>query len=89
MMAPHYERRAMLEIALEQAMYALYDPIEKITVRDGTIEVIAGPSRLRGTFRYDNAYSPEGSPMPGSGRWSVTFGQPEPVAEGLQDLFRG
>jgi hypothetical protein len=88
-MAPHYERRAMLEVALDQAVHALGAPIEQITVGDRTIEVIAGPFRLRGTFRYDNAYSPEGSPMPGSGRWSVTFGPPEPVAEGLEELFRG
>ena len=72
MMAPHYERASVLHEAIELAVGELQEPICRIVVSRGTIACCGSTKRVVASFDYQNAYSPEGSPMPGSGSWQLS-----------------
>ena len=69
MMHPKYERGRMLDTAVGAAMHELDDPIDRIEIRGGKVHVWAGSRHVVLNYGYDNAYSDDGSVMPGSGRW--------------------
>jgi hypothetical protein len=73
MMAPKYERARVLAEALEVGVRELEDPIDNVTVSGDRISIVAGRKRLELLYTYHNAYSQNGSVMPGSGHWSVSI----------------
>ncbi len=75
MMAPHAERLRVLHGGLDCAGQHLDDPIDRIEVKGDQVLFWAGAQNFAVTYGYINAYSPQGSPMPGSGRWHVTPGK--------------
>lgn len=75
MMAPHFERARVLALAIDQANDLLQEPIDLIRIDGSEITVAAGGLMVTGTFSYHDAYAADGSPMPGSGHWSVELGE--------------
>ena len=71
MMHPKHERLRVLGQALDTAGQLLDDPIDRLEVTNSHIRVWADGRRLTFRYQYNNAYSPEGGVMPGSGHWSV------------------
>jgi hypothetical protein len=71
MMEPRFERARVLGQAIDVAAHTLVDPIEKIILSDQAIFVFAGRERLELSYAYYDAYTQDGSVMPGSGHWSV------------------
>jgi hypothetical protein len=68
-MAPHYERARVLHDAIEIAVEHLQEPIRRVVVSRGTVTCWGSTMRITMGFYYQNAYSAEGDPMPGSGSW--------------------
>ena len=73
MMEPRFERARVISEAIDIAAHALAQPIDKVNVTRDRIFVHAGRERLELSYGYDNAYSTDGSVMPGSGHWSVSI----------------
>jgi hypothetical protein len=71
MMAPHFERARMLQIAIEAACHELDEPIDRIEVTGRRVLVWAGAKQVALSYSYANAYDRAGIPMPGSGNWVV------------------
>jgi hypothetical protein len=73
MMEPRFERARVLAEAVGVAANTLKDPIDRVKVTRDKIFISAGRERLELAYTYDNAYSQDGSIMPGSGHWSVSI----------------
>lgn len=71
MMEPRFELTRALSEAVGVAAAALADPIDRISVSPHRIFVCAGRVCLELSYTYNNAYSQDGSIMPGSGHWSA------------------
>ena len=72
MMAPHHERAQLLSVAIQRAVEVLGELLTKIEVTADKVLCSAGLRTLKMSYGYANAYSSDGSAMPGSGRWWVT-----------------
>ena len=87
MMEPRFERARVLAEAIDIAARELKNPIDRIQVSGNTITMRAGGERVDLSFAYYNAYTPDGSAMPGSGHWSVSLIQGS-GSRGLASLVR-
>jgi hypothetical protein len=72
-MEPRFERAHLLAEAVSVASSALAAPIDEVKISDKRIVILAGRERLELSYTYNNAYSQDGSVMPGSGHWSVAI----------------
>jgi hypothetical protein len=75
-MAPHYERARMLHAAIDEATQELDAPIDRVEVAAGRVFASAGGKRVSFRYYYANGRGPDGSVMPGGGRWVVEKATP-------------
>ncbi len=88
MMAPQYERARLLCTAINEAASELLERIDRVEVARDHVLIEAGTRRLAYRYYYANAYAPDGSAMPGSGRWVVEKTDGNEISAGrLQKLF--
>ena len=73
MMEPRFEQTRALGEAIRVAADVLAEPIEKVRMSRDRIFICAGRECLELSYTYNNAYSQDGSIMPGSGHWSVAI----------------
>jgi hypothetical protein len=73
MMAPKFERARVLAEALQIGAHELEDPIDQVRISGNRISVSAGRKHIKLSYAYHNAYSQNGSVMPGGGHWSVSI----------------
>ena len=73
MMEPRFELASVLAEAVGVGARALEHPIDTVTVSRDRIFISAGGERLELSYTYHNAYTQDGSVMPGSGHWSVSI----------------
>jgi hypothetical protein len=73
MKAPKYQRAEMLEAALQEAVHTFEGPVEGLEITElGVVAWAAGRFILM-SCRWDNSYSADGEPLPGSGVWSAQY----------------
>jgi hypothetical protein len=73
MKAPKYQRVEILAAALQEAGHSLDDPIEGLEITDKGIVAWAAGRFILMTYRWDNDYNTDGTPLPGGGAWSVQY----------------
>lgn len=72
-MEPRFELARVLAEAVGVAAHSLSKPIDRIKVSGDRIFISAGSECLELSSAYHNAYTQDGSIMPGSGHWSVSI----------------
>jgi hypothetical protein len=73
MKAPKYQRSEMLEAALQEAAETLEDPVEGLEVTETGVVAWAAGRFILMTYRWDNDYAKDGTPIPGGGAWSARY----------------
>jgi hypothetical protein len=73
MKAPKYQRAEMLETALREAVQILDDPVEGLEMTDRCVVAWASGRFILMTYRWDNDYAADGTPLPGAGAWSAQY----------------
>ena len=73
MKAPKYQRAEMLAAALQEAVHTLDDPVEGLEIMEKGVVAWAAGRFILMSYRWDNAYNPNGAPLLGSGAWSAQY----------------